>query len=103
MRENSIRELQAIDFVEVRHIRGNRNLSDMYTKEDKDDNHYIACRDATMAYPPLYQDWYTDELVTKGGVRDNTHLARRIALNYPDDPVTSLVWRYEPQLVAIDN
>ena len=40
MRENSIIELQAIDFVEVQHIRGNRNLLDMYTIADKDDNHY---------------------------------------------------------------
>ena len=54
MRENSIRELQAVDFVDVRHIRGDRNLSDMYTKEDKDDNHFIECRDATMAYPPFF-------------------------------------------------
>ena len=59
MRENSVRELQDIDFVEVCHIRGDRNLSDIYTKEDKDDNHYIECRDATMAYSPLSQDWYT--------------------------------------------
>ena len=53
MRENAIKELQSMDFVEVRHIRGDRNLSDMMTKEDKDDSHYIECRDATMAYPPL--------------------------------------------------
>ena len=59
MRENAVRELQNTDFVDVRHIRGDRNLSDLYTKEDKDDNHYIECRDATMASPPPSQTWYT--------------------------------------------
>ena len=53
MHENAIRELQAMDFVEVRHIRGDRNLSDMLTKEDKDSSHYIEYRDADMVYPPL--------------------------------------------------
>ena len=51
MRENTIRELQALGFVDVRHIGGDCNLSDIYTKENKDINHFVQCRDATMACP----------------------------------------------------
>ena len=52
MRENAIRELQANGFIDVQHIGGAMNSSDMYTNEGKDIAHYIEYRDATMAYPP---------------------------------------------------
>ena len=42
------------------------NLSDMYTKEDKDANYDIECRDATMAYPPEYDIQLTDDYITMG-------------------------------------
>ena len=73
-----MRDLQAIDFVDVRHIRGDRNLSDMFTKENKDDTHYTECRDVTMSYSLLFKTIYTDELVTKVDVQDNIPISRRI-------------------------
>ena len=72
MRENAIREQQAVEFVEVRHINGPKNLSDMFTKEDKDDKHFISCRDATMAYPTEHDTTLSQTSATKGGVRNNT-------------------------------
>ena len=74
MRENAIRELQAIDFVDVQHIGEAINLSDMYTKENKDVNRYIDCRDATIAYPSEYDTQLTDDYVTMGGHRNNIPL-----------------------------
>ena len=41
MRQNAIQELQALDFVDVCHIGGDCNLSDLYTREDKDINHFV--------------------------------------------------------------
>ena len=74
MRENSIRELQAIEFCDVQHLGGDRNLSDMFTKEDKDDTHFTTCRDAAIEYPPTYNTHLADSYVTKGGVRNNSPL-----------------------------
>ena len=120
MRENAVRELTLSDFLLVTHILGERNLADLFTKEDKDVHHYQQIRNAIMAYPPVRNSVHTSCYITgffdalcstpetaratKGGVRDNSHSARRIVLNYPDDPATSLVWRHEPlHLVEIDN
>ena len=60
MRENAVRELQSIGFCDVQHLGGDKNLSDMFTKEDKDDTHFTTCRDATMAYPPEYDTNFAD-------------------------------------------
>ena len=49
MRENPAREQQKNDFCKVKHIAGNRNLSDILTKEEKNASHYIDMRDATMS------------------------------------------------------
>ena len=62
------------------------NLFDMYTKEDKDANHYIECRDATMAYPPEYDTKLTDDYVTMRGVRNNSSLPVK---QYGTDPQIS--------------
>ena len=48
MRENAVRELQSKGFCKVQHIAGSTNLSDMFTKEDKDSAHYIQIRDAVQ-------------------------------------------------------
>ncbi len=49
MRENAIREAVANDFVSVQHIEGKINLSDMFTKEDKDTEHFIFLRDLVLS------------------------------------------------------
>ena len=48
MRENSTREQQLNGFCTVKHIPGDNNLSDMFTKEDKNINHFISIRDAVV-------------------------------------------------------
>jgi deoxyuridine 5'-triphosphate nucleotidohydrolase len=48
MRENAIREAVATDFVSVQHIEGKLNLADMFTKEDRDTEHFIQVRDHIM-------------------------------------------------------
>jgi hypothetical protein len=44
MRENAVRENVEKDFITVRHISGKYNLADLFTKEDKDPEHFIRLR-----------------------------------------------------------
>ena len=48
MRENSTREQQLLGFCSVKHLPGDNNLSDMFTKEDKNIAHFIDIRDAVV-------------------------------------------------------
>jgi hypothetical protein len=48
MRENAIREAVQSDFISIQHIAGKINLSDMFTKEEKDVNHYITTKGHVM-------------------------------------------------------
>ena len=41
IRENAVRERVQGGYIEVRHIRGDINISDLFTKEDKDTKHYL--------------------------------------------------------------
>ena len=46
MRENAVREaVAANDFVTVKHIEGKVNISDIFTKEEKNTDHFITTRD----------------------------------------------------------
>jgi hypothetical protein len=47
--ENAVRESVQNNFIEVKHIAGKLNLSDMFTKEDKDASHFITIRDLVLA------------------------------------------------------
>ena len=49
IRENAVRESVLNHFVEVLHCAGKRNLSDIFTKEDRDIEHYILIRDYIMS------------------------------------------------------
>ena len=51
MQENAIREATKIGLVYCVHLAGTKNPSDMFTKEDKDTNHFIECRDSLMSKP----------------------------------------------------
>jgi len=53
IRENAVREQVQTDFIEVQHIAGRLNNSDIFTKEDKDVTHFQQCRDALCVPPPL--------------------------------------------------
>ena len=48
MRENSTREQQLNGFCKVSRIPGDENLSDLFTKEDKNARHFTDIRDALM-------------------------------------------------------
>ena len=45
IRENAVRESVQNGFVQIKHVAGDLNLSDLFTKEDKDDNHFLKIRD----------------------------------------------------------
>ena len=49
IRENAVRESQQRGFISMKHCQGKYNLSDMFTKEDKDPGHFIEIRDHIMA------------------------------------------------------
>jgi dUTPase len=49
MRENAVRESYQSGFLVVKHVPGKRNLSDMFTKEDKDTSHFLEIRDVVMS------------------------------------------------------
>jgi dUTPase len=49
MRENAVRESFQNGFIIVKHISGKINLSDMFTKEDKDASHFLEIRDIVMS------------------------------------------------------
>ena len=53
IRENAIRENK--DIIEIQHIAGKINPADMFTKEDKDHEHFISLRDKSVVDPsPKY-------------------------------------------------
>lgn len=49
MRENAVRESVLNDFITVKHIEGKLNLSDMFTKEERDVEHFIRIRDFVLS------------------------------------------------------
>jgi hypothetical protein len=49
IRENAIRESVQNGFVCIKHIAGKVNMSDLFTKEDKDDTHFISICDHLLS------------------------------------------------------
>ena len=52
IRENAVRESTRKQFVDIHHIDGKTNLSDLFTKEDRDKLHFVTLRDLFVS-PPL--------------------------------------------------
>ena len=52
IRENAVREAVASNFISVQHIAGKVNLADIFTKEDRDVEHFIEIRDLMLADSP---------------------------------------------------
>ena len=52
MIENAVREQIRNKLVDILHIPGIQHLSDMFTKEDKDDKHFIECWNTSMQMTP---------------------------------------------------
>jgi len=52
MREKAVKEQTALGFIAPEHQSGATNLSDLFTKEDKDENHCCSMVDAVQSKPP---------------------------------------------------
>ena len=48
IRENAVRELTQQGIIELKHIAGKLNVSDMFTKEEKSASHFISTRDYVL-------------------------------------------------------
>ena len=48
IRENAVRESVIAENVNIQHIAGEINLSDLFTKEDRDQRHFLTLRDVIM-------------------------------------------------------
>ena len=48
IRENAVRESIEAGFVQVRHVEGENNLADLFTKEDKSVEHFLKIRDQIL-------------------------------------------------------
>ena len=55
IRENLVRESIQNGKVSVTHIQGKINPADIFTKEDKDQTHFILLRDFILSEPPIKQ------------------------------------------------
>lgn len=49
IRENAVRESVQDNFIKADHMKGKLNLSDMFTKEDKDTIHFLTIRDVVLS------------------------------------------------------
>ena len=52
IRENAVRESVFNKDIEVAHVAGNVNLSDIFTKEDRHTVHFLSLRDVIMSCRP---------------------------------------------------
>ena len=59
IRENAVREQVQAQLIQVKHIGGLHNSSDIFTKEDKDIKHYLLCRDSVQKAPPNQSETYS--------------------------------------------
>jgi hypothetical protein len=79
MRENAVRESVQNGFIEIKHCEGKCNLSDMFTKEDKDILHFNTIRDHIMS----------DELPILENVKTAILARRAISVSFAS---TSLIY-----------
>ena len=56
IRENAVREQVQKNFIQVKHIGGLHNSSDILTKEDTNISHYLLCKCSIMRSPPNTSD-----------------------------------------------
>ena len=52
MRENVIRENIILKYINILHCDGKENIADIFTKEDRDKQHFLKLRD-TLVHDPL--------------------------------------------------
>ena len=63
MRENAVREQVQATFIDVNHIEGRLNPSDIFTKEDRDVSHFTACTDVLLSDPPSSHKLHNHSLI----------------------------------------
>ncbi len=63
IRENAIRESIATNFINVKHIEGRVNLADIFTKEDKDADHFIEIRDFILSDSISNNEFFSSQSV----------------------------------------
>ena len=56
IKENAVRENIQNKNITVSHIEGKINIADIFTKEDKDHNHYIEMRNKLLYNIPMYSN-----------------------------------------------
>ena len=62
MRENAVREQVQLGLITVEHIGGKHNLADSFTKEEKNNDHFITCRNLLVTKIPSTDTKYgTDD------------------------------------------
>ena len=71
IQEYVVRESVMNGFVNVTHIAGHVNLADIFTKEDKDNEHYIQVRNSIMC------DHQTDEVEDENSNSDTLQQTQR--------------------------
>jgi hypothetical protein len=69
MRENAVHKSIEKDFITVRHVSGKCNLADLFTKEDKDVEHFIQLRNniLTDSLETRHEQEYLNNIVTSRG------------------------------------
>eukprot|EP00957_Ditylum_brightwellii_P040294 3049296-Ditylum_brightwellii.AAC.1 len=55
MQENAIRECIQTGFATIKHVGGNVNLANIFTKEDRDREYFLAIQDQHMSLPPSFE------------------------------------------------
>jgi len=71
MRENAIREQVQLGLITVEHISGKQNLADSFTKEEKDNYHFITCRNLLLQPPPSFHTNNTNTTTTNENNNSN--------------------------------
>ena len=54
IKENVVRENVANKTISISHVEGKVNIADIFTKEDKDLNHFLSIRNLLLFDPPTY-------------------------------------------------
>ena len=73
IRENAVREAVQQNIIDVKHITGKVNIADLFTKEDRDTQHFTFIRDIILKDVPSFdQDKNETTLSSEGGVRTST-------------------------------
>lgn len=73
IRENAVREAVQDKIVQIKHIAGKINIADIFTKEDKDTQHFTFIRDILLKDVPSFTHIKTVmPSGSEGGVKPNT-------------------------------